>query len=367
MKFLHNFLGASALIFALASTTANAQITIESDDLPQTDVVYILQESTPDPLADYASAGADHTWDFSGLESNLEMPFMYSDISAAPALAQFSFNNEWTNADYYCQMFGEGDLPDLSELGFELPLEIGSVYNYYQTDGSSFNIAGVSIGIQGVDVPIEYGDIDEIHPLPLNYGDDIVSTMQFEIAIPDQFSYATSGTRVGEVDGWGTLLLPNGAEHAVLRLATTIAKSDEISIQGGEAFPIEYETTVYQWLSEDSGMPVLEVQSAFGAAFRVRYQGEAAEDTSNTDGISSITSNSNIKVYPNPVTAGAIITIDGMGAGSVWEVRNSAGIVCLTGNSAIIESLTLANGAYFLIQKTSTSGLFSRPTIFIVQ
>jgi hypothetical protein len=368
MNFPQSFLGASALTLCLiASTSINAQITIESSDLPQPDVAYVLQESTPDPLADYASSGADHTWDFSQLDSNSEIPFMYSSIESAPTLAQFSFNNEWTNPDYYCQMFGEGEFPDISQFGIELPVEIGDLYNYYQTEGSSFNIAGISMNLQGIDVPLEYTDIDEIHPLPLNYGDDVVSTSAYEVAIPDQFSYATTGSRVGEVDGWGTLLLPNGAEHEVLRLATTISKSDEISIQGGEAFPIEYETTVYQWLSNDGGMPILEVQAVFGAAFRVRFQGEAAvEDTTGIDDLTGINTN-DINIYPNPATAGSAITIEGMNSSSTWEVRDTAGNICLTGQGASIESSSLAKGAYFFIQKSNTSGLVARPTIFIVQ
>ena len=342
-----------------------AQITVNLGDLPQAGTTYTIQESTPDPIAEYSSTGAGVVWDFSGLDSNMEIEITYGDINDAPALTQMVFNNAWTSPDHVCDVFAPGDLPDFSEVGIELPIEIGSLNNYYQTSGGSFNIAGFSMGVQGVDLPITYTDIDEIHPIPLNYGDQVNSTSAYTAAIPTAFSYSSTGSRTGEVDGWGTLMLPNGAEHEVIRLTTVIAKSDEFTPEGMEAIPFEYETTVYQWLG-DGGVPYLEVHSTFGAAFRVRYQGSAVQDTSSTEGINDVFAE-DIKLFPNPASAGSTINLQGFDSNSVWEVRNSAGNICLEGTGATLNSETLSSGAYFLIERPNGKGLVSRPTIFIVQ
>ncbi len=343
----------------------NAQITVNSSDLPQAGTTYTLQESTPDPLQDYTLTGAGVVWDFSDLDSNAEIEVTFGSIDEAPALAQLVFNQPWMQPDHVCDMFSPGDLPDLSETGFELPIEISSFYNYYQTSGDNYTIAGISMGAQGIDFPVPYTDIDEIHSIPLNYGDDVNSTSAFTAEVPTMFSYTSEGTRTGSVDGWGTLMLPNGAEHEVIRLSTTISKSDEFTPEGMEAIPFEYETTVHQWLG-DGGVPYLEVQSAFGAAFRVRYQGETEEDTSSTEGITTVLQEE-IKLYPNPTRAGEILNLQGMDSNSTWEVRNAAGNICLTGSGATLSTETLNVGAYFLIQKSSNNGLLSRPAVFIVQ
>ena len=342
-----------------------AQITVNSGDLPQAGTTYTIQESTPDPLADYSATGAGVVWDFSGLDSNMEIEITYSDIDNAPTLTQLVFNNTWTSPDHVCDVFAPGDLPDFSEAGIELPIEIGSLNNYYQSSGGSFNIAGFSMGVQGVDMPITYTDIDEIHPIPLNYGDQVNSTSAYTVTIPTAFSYSSIGTRTGEVDGWGTLMLPNGSEHEVIRLTTVIEKSDEFTPEGMEAIPFEYETTVHQWLG-DGGVPYLEVHSTFGAVFRVRYKGSAVKDTSSTEGINDVYTE-DIKLFPNPASEGSTINLQGFDSNSVWEVRNSAGNICLEGTGPTLNSETLSSGTYFLIERPNGKGLVYRPTIFIVQ
>ena len=364
MKSSFTKLGVIALILLFLPLAFTAQISVNSSDLPQAGTTYTLQESTPDPLADYSNTGAGVIWDYSGLDSNGEVEIAFGDIESAPALAQLVFNQPWMQPDHVSDVFGPGELPNTDEFGMELPIEIGSLYNYYQTSGSSFNIAGFSMGAQGIDFPVPYDDIDEIHPIPLNYGDDINSTSAFSAEVPSMFVYSSEGSRVGSVDGWGMLILPNGEEHEVIRLATTISKSDVFSTTETGEIPFEYETTVYQWLG-DGGLPYLEVQAAFGVAFRVRYQGEA-EDTSGTEGVSGVIQE-DIKMYPNPAKAGTAITIQGVDASSTWEVRNATGNLCFTGSGTILNTETLSTGAYFLIQKTSNSGLISRPTVFIVQ
>ncbi len=339
----------SFLFFTICSW---AQITINSSDLPQGGTTYILQESNPDPLQDYASTGAGFIWDFSDLGSLSEISISIGNIDEAPILAQIYF--------YDSDIFGPGDFPDISEMKIDLPIEAGGFYNYYQTNGSSYNITGISIGEEGISVPFD--DIDEIHPIPLNYGDIINSSYEFTVNIPTIFSYNSSGTRTGSVDGWGTLNLPNGDSHEVIRLATTIESSDVITPDGMEEMSFDYELTIYQWLG-DGGLPFLEVQTAFGVPFRVRYQGTP---NSNTESVKEDLQH-RVNIFPNPASTGSNITVQGFDANSTWEVRNAAGQICQTGQGPILNTDNFKSGAYLLIQKRSSNGLISRPLLFVIK
>ncbi len=362
MNFLFSKVAVSISTFLFLSICSWAQITVNSSDLPQGGTTYTLQESTPDPLQDYSTTGAGVVWDFTDLESTAEVLISIGNIDDAPMLAQLVFNEPFMSADYVSDIYSPGELPEISEMELDLPIEAGGFYNYYQTSGSSYNITGLSIGAQGIDFPVPFDDIDEIHPLPLNYGDDINSTYDFTIEIPTMFSYHASGTRTGSVDGWGTLNLPNGDSHEVIRLATTIESSDVITPDGMEEMSFDYELTVYQWLG-DGGLPYLEVEAAFGVPFRVRYQGTP---DSNTESVEEVLQH-RVNIFPNPTSIGSNINLQGFDSNSTWEVRNAAGQICQTGCGPILNTDNLMSGAYILIQRTSTNNLFSRPTLFVVK
>jgi len=365
MKTTQYIVGLVSLLFVVQST--NAQTTINASDLPQAGGSYLIQTSTADITGDYVSTGADYVWDFSNLDSNSETSHDFGGIEEAPVLAQLSFNNAWTNPDYLCDIFGPGefDLAFLSELGIDLPVTLSNMMSYSQTSGSSYNIAGISMNLEGFDFPIEYSDIDEIHPLPLNFQDVISSTSAYEVDIPTVLNYATSATREGAVDGWGTLLLPNGASHEVLRTSTTITTHDILTQAGGEPFEIDRISTVYTWLG-DGGLPYLEVKTIFGTTYSVEYQGEAPnEDTSNTDGITALTPAKFI-AFPNPASSGENIVLSGADQETTWDVSDLMGKVIMSGMGQIISTDRLSPGAYF-ISTSSEKGLNTETVRVIIQ
>ncbi|PCJ82240.1 MAG: hypothetical protein COA49_01715 [Bacteroidetes bacterium] len=355
-----------AILITCESASSFAQTIVTSDNLPQPGSSYLIQTSTADITGDYVSTGADYLWDFSMLDSNSETLVEFGSLNDAPNIAQLSFNNSWTNPDYFCDVFGPGefDLEFLTELGIDLPVSISNMLSYYQTSSSSFNLAGISINIEGFDVPVQYSDIDEIHPLPLHFDDIISSTSAYELDVPNTFNYTTSSTREGSVDGWGTLLLPNGATHDVLRINTTITTHDIFTQEGSDPFEIDRIHTVYTWVG-DGGLPYLKVKTIFGVTFSVEYQGEAPSvDTSNTDGITAITPNT-FRPFPNPAAIGEDIRLGGADSNSKWEVRDSAGRIIKTGSGTTISSDGLKPGTY-LISNTSIKGKLSKPVVFVI-
>lgn len=365
MKTTQYIVSLVSILFAVHSN--HAQTTINASDLPQAGGSYLIQTSTADITGDYVSTGANYVWDFSTLDSNSETLFEFGGIAEAPALAQFSFNNAWTNPDYLCDIFGPGefDLAFLSELGIDLPVTISNMMSYYQTSGSSYNLAGISMNLEGFDLPVEYSDIDEIHPLPLNFQDVISSTSAYEVDIPSVLNYATSATREGSVDGWGTLLLPNGASHEVLRISTTITTHDVLTQAGGEPFEIDRVSTVYTWLG-DGGLPYLEAKTIFGTTYSVEYQGEAPnQDTSNTDGITVLTP-SGLVAFPNPASSGENIVLSGADQETKWDVSDLMGKIIISGMGKVISTDLFSPGSY-IISTSSEKGLNTESLRIIIQ
>ena len=365
MKTTQYIVGLVSLLFVVQSN--NAQTTVNASDLPQAGGSYLIQTSTADLTGDYVSTGADYVWDFSTLDSNSETLVEFGAVDEAPVLAQLSFNNAWTNPDYLCDIFGPGefDLAFLSDLGIDLPVTLSNMMSYYQTSGSSYNIAGISMNLEGFDLPIEYSDIDEIHPLPLNFQDVISSTSAYEVDIPSVLNYTTSATREGSVDGWGTLLLPNGASHDVLRISTTITTHDILTQEGGEPFEIDRISTVYTWLG-DGGLPYLEAKTIFGTTYSVEYQGEAPnEDTSNTDGMTALTP-SDFVAFPNPASSGENIVLSGADQETTWDVSDLMGKIIISGMGTVISTDLFSPGAY-IISTTSQKGLKTESIRVIVQ
>ena len=108
MKSLQSIMGLVALL--LCVNTNYAQTTVNASDLPQAGESYLIQSSTTSILLDFESTGENYVWDFSSLDSNSETLVEFGEMGDAPALAQLSFNNEWTNPDYLCDVFGPGEL-----------------------------------------------------------------------------------------------------------------------------------------------------------------------------------------------------------------------------------------------------------------
>ena len=365
MKFVHSILLASMLTFAVSTS---AQITITASDLPQGGESYTIQTSLPDPSSDFTITGGGFDWDFSDLVSDSEAEVEFGAMGDAPFTAQLSFNNEWTNAEYLCDVFGPGDidLAALETLGVELPVAISNLYSYLQMSNVSYNIVGISLGVEGLDLPVEYSDIDEVHPLPLNYMDEINSPSAFTVKIPEVFTYETSASRAGSVDGWGTLTLPGGATHEVLRVNTTITTHDIFSLSESDPFELDRVSTVYSWVG-DGGMPYLEVSVIFGAVFSVEYQGEATVIDTSGNGITAVIPNTFVP-FPNPIAASEDIILSGASIDTKWELRDATGRVINTGFGNTISTTGLASGAYLVSDITLLhKGLRSRPSTVIIK
>ena len=328
---------------------AFAQITVEDTDLPQGDTGYTFQNVAPDFLADFESSGPGWIWDFSELAVVDSTVTLVEDISEASFTAQFVFNgfDPEYQADHFYTFL---NIPDFGDLGGDvgIPVQLGEVVGYHQIAGGTYNQVGLGMSLSGLELPIPFEDVDEVHPVPLTVDATLESTAAYEVVVPATLTYVVDQTRFSEVDGYGTLLLPDGTSHEVLRLKSTVSSEDSVYVDLAEqGFAFERETVTYLWLG-DGGMPWMEVTTTLGIPSVVRYQGTvlAEEDTSSTDGLAAL--QSEMRLMPNPVHRGDVVTLGRDGRPVNWTVWNMQGACVLRGRSAEVNTENLDAGVYLV-------------------
>ncbi len=332
----------SLVAAASLATLTNAQVTVDQNDLPQGGVTHVFQNVTPDLFLDVESSGPGWVWDFSSLTVVDSTALEVHDIGNASFTSQFVFNGFDSNyqADHFYTFL---NVPDFGEAGGEaLPIELDEVVGYHQYANGTYNLVGLGLTIAGFELPVAFDDVDEVHPFPLTVDAALESTASYTIQVPATLTYAVDQTRYSAIDGYGTLLLPDGTSHEVLRLKSTVLSFDSIYFDlAGEGFAFERETVTYSWLS-DGGMPWMEVSTTFGIPSVVRYQGSAPFAPS---GLQDLTEAPHL--FPNPVQAGQSVRL-GTNDAVRWTVHTLAGSLRKTTQGTILSTEGWPPGMYFV-------------------
>ncbi|MGB1122369.1 MAG: hypothetical protein ACPG08_02510 [Flavobacteriales bacterium] len=313
------------------------QITITGSDMPQPDVTYPLVNAAITDMSLGEISGADATWDASDLMAVMDAPLTPVDIDDASISAALVFNSPF-NSTYQCDFFLPTEFPDL---GMDLGIPLDGFNNFYQTDGGAYAIAGIGLSAMGFDLPVTYDDIDEILPLPLEYGASMSSTGAFELDITGVLTYGLTQSREVEVDGWGTLILPSGS-YEVLRTRTELAATDDVFIeQLGEPFTIDREQVTYQWWGDGMGFPLLEITEVFGLPLTATFQ-----DLGESSDVAEAAASQAFTPFPNPIDRGQQLRWH---TPSVWSLMDGAGRTVSSGQSNRLTILDdAAAGVYTL-------------------
>jgi len=349
---LNNRLTALAVAaWMIGTAPAWGQITVNESDLPQGGSSYTFQNLALDVLVDFEASGPGWVWDFSDqvpADSTVQDVF---DIGSASFTTALIFNSPWDpdhQADHFYQFLA---LPDFGDLGGQtLPIDLDEIMGYHQIANGTYTQVGLGLTLSGFEVPVAFEDVDEVHPVPLTADATLESTSAYVVDVPQTFTYAVDQTRMSVVDGYGTLLLPDGTSHEVLRLKSTVTSNDSVyvgALDQGIAF--ERETVTYTWLS-DGGMPWMEVSTTLGVPTTVRYQGSAP--ASETNGVFAATSDRTFLPVPNPARVGEVVNI-GTDAAATWVVRSLDGAVVARGKGNRVSTAGWARGMY-LMQNEAT-------------
>ncbi len=281
------------ILTALAFTTqAWAQITINGADLPSVSGVYIRDNAGNSNIIDLNVTGANTTWDYSGLTSNGMDTLDYVTVSSTNFAYQLYFNNPFS-PDYDSDLAIDGiDFPSIPAV----PITITDVVNYFKiANNDGYYQTGFGASISGIPASVKYDPRDKVLPLPCTFGLTQSNMFEWNFQVPAVGTYGQRKTRTVEVDGWGTLNLPNGGTYNALRVKSTIEGIDTIYIdQFSFGFAIPSTQTEYRWYAVGEGEPILTVNEAItGTTANYKHHEPSGIFTS------SMLKNG-VDLYPNP-------------------------------------------------------------------
>lgn len=317
-----------------------AQPIIESSDLVSGPGSFNVVDALGASSDVYEVAGANQTWDFSDLQALNPTTIDYVSVSGAPFGYQFFFNSPFT-PNYQATHAIEGEGIDL------VAVTIDEFFFFYKNTPTQYNIVGYGGTVNGIPLPAQTNPIDVVYALPVEYGNTHSSYSEWGIEIPTVGTYRQRQNRSYEVEGYGTVITPEGSFEA-LKLRVELQTEDSLYvdfIQQGLTF--QRESIVYTWLAEGEGVPVLEITETFGQT-TVRYK------AATPIGIAEAAHPSGIQLWPTLCSEG--FWVDGLTAPYQVELFTLDGKLAKSFNGLPYCSVNdLAPGAYLVAIRSGQS------------
>jgi hypothetical protein len=289
-------------------STLFSQLTIDKDDFYHGSGSTGISTST-DFSIDYASTGADHSWDFSSLTENSQTFEFAYDISNGGQIINFQFGS-FAAPEYQATYYQPyGGLP-IDQIGNFLPVNIESVNRMVKVDSSQVTFPGYSLEIDGNQIGFKSDTIEKGYDLILQYGDTDSSRAytNFDLNPFADAQLIQYRQRKSEVDGFGNLITPYG-NYDALRIHHAITEQDSLRIVvfgSNQWIPINRTINHYEWWDKNSNRPVLRVSTQeIGGNENptdITYFNNTVLQTAKEDFVFSI--------YPNPVHQKLIIKSD---------------------------------------------------------
>ncbi len=265
------------LLWAIALcpfTTLFAQPTADQNIIPQfLDSLAMVQCQSAD--AQDALNGADQTWDFSGLSPDPIEPdyfFKFFDPQNTP------------HADRYPE----------AELA---AINADSNFIYYRVENDAILLIGAVAEVPNFGTAFsdyEVPETEEVFPVEYlnSWADDFSGTNS-----AGPISSPFTGNVSGEVDGYGTLILPNGTFNQVLR----VKEERSLRIMGAP----EMQSTLYRYVSQDYPLWLLSIEIFPTGPPIIFYQ----KDPLVISSLPVLVPAPQIHFSPNPISTGSQLTI----------------------------------------------------------
>jgi hypothetical protein len=347
---------------ALFSIQLNAQITQE--DLPNAGdtatyaVANALGTST-------GTSGNNQTWDYSDLSANSAERVDFVSVADAGFTYSFVFGLPFSGS--YSDMAQSGVIPlpqllldGINALG--LGVTFGETYNFFKREANGLVQKGFGADVSGFGLPVQYSNPDEIIPIPLTLNNASSVDYTYELELPSIGVWSVTAERNNEVNGKGTLILPNATYQNVYRIRSSISSQNTISSDQLPAFlngvPIPRDEVKYLYIAPSLGFPVLEITATslfgFEVVSKVIYRATPVDYTSVEENEISA-----FQLFPNPANNHLTIQTDLKNSQKLtFEIIDAQGRLCWSANrQALAGSVTeqvsfnessLANGIYLL-------------------
>lgn len=335
----------SILIFLMSAGTAFGQITINKNHMPGSGdaIEYSTAQTTN---VDVDKTGADVAWDYTGLINTSDAVESYISSLQTPYLLSFGFTSFGTKL--------------IDTIGFS-SFQLKNIYNFYQNTNATYRDVGIGFQFAALPIPQtgKHSDPDEIYVFPLEYGDKDSTTFDVEVPISAGIklgSFFRTGTRVSEVDGWGTISTPYAKDVSCIRIKSVITELDSIRVTTPA---INFGQTVsrveYKWLSTTEKIPMLTITGTVVAgnfiASAVRYRNEWSS-------VSPISVDfESDKVSPKQ---GVVVSLTNKSVGDnltyTWSLSPATGFIYVNGTSETDENpkLVFQDTGWYDITLTAT-------------
>lgn len=340
-----------SVAFLILPILAWSQLLIESTDLGnEGDTVRVSNSEDFD--LDYESTGVDYSWDFTSLTPVSQAMIEYSNVSDGGFLIASNFGSG-ASSEYQASYYQPSDALPLDQIGNILPVEITDVSEYSKLDTDSLTLLGLSLTVQGFNVPFKSDNIETKYKFPMTFGDQFTSYGYTDLNLSPAFEGRIQRmvNRTVDVDGWGLVETPFGSFQAI-RVHHIIEERDSVQMEFN-GFPINVEIPlpekhVYEWWTNGQKEPVLrvEMRSLLGnsTVTSVQYRDKFDPNVlsvSNTELI-------DVSVYPNPTSE--VLQVDGLDD-ATYRIVNLNGQVVLEGlvQNQEINVRNLQNGTYQII------------------
>jgi hypothetical protein len=268
-------------------------------------------------------------------------------------------------------------LDGINALG--LGVSFGDTYNFFKRESDGLVQKGFGADVSGFGLPVQYSTPDEIIPIPLTLNNTSTIDYSYELELPSIGVWSVTSERTNEVNGKGTLILPNATYQNVYRVRSSLSSQNTISSDQLPAIlngvPIPRDEVKYLYIAPSLGFPVLEITATslfgFEVVSKVIYRATPVDYTSIEN--NEITA---FQLFPNPASNHLTIQTQLKKAQKLtFEILDSQGRMvwnetrqATAGN--VFESISLnenaiANGIY-LLKITPETG---RPEVrsFVVQ
>ncbi len=327
----------SLILLALtACLQLNSQIAVTSASYPNVGDFPRFSNSN-DFAIDYTFTGPNSTWDYSNLQASSQKIIEYFGPSDLTGIASVLYGS-FAPTKYKTTTFYESNDIPFAQISQFLPVSIDKLYLYNRKTTDSLTNIGLSLIMQGLNVPFRSDTVDKEYDYPLNFGNAYTSRSYTNMDLnPIQDAiWRRYRQRSSEVDGWGSITTPYGTFNA-LRIHHVITEQDSIYYDFGNGgtwisipVPVAHE---YVWLSDTERFPLLTIRTSELAgqeqATNVQYRDNYVLGFENLE-------LSQVDVYPNPCTDIVIIE------------SNKEGILNLmSADGKVIESQSLNSYNYF--------------------
>ncbi len=285
------------IFFALFAKITNAQITITTSDFASANDNVLVSNGIITTAVDVVPTGANTTWDFSFLTPFNQDTLEFLDVSTTAATYALYYVNVGFNPNRSNIAVAGAAIPTIPGI----PITITNPFDFFYNSSNDYRQQGIGAEINGIEVPIPYGNKDIVYDFPVNFGNSDSSNSDWAIGLPGIGYYGYTQKRVNNVDGWGTLITPFGSFNT-LRVVSTVAGTDTVHIDTlGFGFGVDRPLLrEYKWIANNEKIPVLQIntQEFFGTETVVSI---VYPDSARVLGVENVISVAgSLQVFPNP-------------------------------------------------------------------